>query len=749
MDETEVCIASLEDLCLDLVGKLVSSVDLMNEIKGLPHTLLKCLLPRCDNYRLALLHNTAINRGLGIQTIWRDRCNARFRWFYRHRFKSNLHDPFWQCLVCLSATVHDRCVQDDDWYQVYMDKVCEENIEKIGTGTTSQESEFILRYPLQRATPGIDYKPNQLFLSLKTVIALIRSLSALNFLSHHLRTLMCRIQIPTKYKEPVTSALERFLRVLLGGGKLGTVYLKEQQVIRGESVDYARLLVMLLLGRMGDGGETEREQTEEGYSDRDERSPESHPSEAGDFSEDLYDFCFQEPVKPDFQRTLDASSDSDGDLAPFQPAGTVYDMYCEEGAVGDARGDAVGEDNIASFVIPDIQLRDPCCHHVDLDYNYFQHFLRVPDSRPTLGYSVSNLVLVYVGLNPKSCSTLAECLVRSTSLQSLALIQCVLPSCGWCEIMSGLAIRAQKGLVLQELALTFSPTYRTIPLTLFGQYCAHKLNEMLEAYLGLNHKMTSLKLELLLTRTCQAAGNSFLPKYLPSISCLTLNCWCRPLTLDHSITHPIHQIVSPADLCRAIQVKDSILTDLLLENSSLETEELDSLFAAAAHAVSLKRLSVRRNRYSTSHPTGLIALLHQKGLRSLDLCQCKFSIKDCDIDSQDALVDALINNCNLQQLNLSDRVLGDEDLAILSRAFADTKRTKQHPGYCLSICLSAFSSRALEDFREMLSKGASSCHSNRRLHSLDHLSLDWKCFDMIRTLKTIIPQVTCPHRLSS
>ncbi|XP_030852209.1 uncharacterized protein LOC100889384 [Strongylocentrotus purpuratus] len=762
MDEARL--ASLEDLCLDQVVHFIPILG--NELQGLSHALFKCLLPLCDDYRLALLHNIAVSKGLDIQTMWRDRCRARFLWFYRHKFKSNLHDSFWQCHACLSTTLNDPHSQDVDWYQTYMDKICEENLEKIRTETIEQgreiprtsvdeETKAILKYPFWRDSEDIiQYKPHQLLLNIKTVIALTRSPSALSLLAHHLHTLMCRVQIPTKYRELATSALERFLRALLARGNLETMYLKEQQIMRGESVDYACLLAMLLLGIANDERKNNEnaEQTvgmleEENSLESQETALTNSPQRTDDFSEDLYDFCFKEPVKTDFYSAMvdtDADPDADSAQACIPVAGNVYDMFCEEGAAGEESMNCV----MTSNAMPEDLWRDECCHYVDPEITYFQHILNVPGPGPSLGHSISNLALVYVRLNAESCTALADCVVRSTSLQSLALIQCVMPACGWCEVMSGLALRAQKGLVLQELALTFSQTYRTTPKSMFGQYCAHKLNEMLEAYHIRNHKMKSLKLELLLSHKCQAAENSYLPKYLPSTSCLTLNCWGRPLTLDHSNSHPLHQLVSPADLASAIQSRDSALTDLLLENSSLDTVEVDTLLAAAANSPMLKRLSVRRNRYSTSQPKGLLALLQHSGIRSLDLCQCKFSIKEGDTEFQDGLVDALINNCSLQHLNLSDRVLDDEDLAILSRAFAVSKRPKQQPGYCLNICLSPFSSRALMQFGEMLSKDVDGCRSNKRVHSLDHLSLDWRCVNMIRTLKTIIPRVTCPHRLS-
>ncbi|XP_071500400.1 uncharacterized protein [Diadema antillarum] len=763
---------SLENLCLDRVVELIPSV--RNELAGLPVTLLRGLVSRCEDFSIAVIHDIAVSKGLDVQAVWRDLCRDKFSWFYRHKFQRNLHDPIWQCYECHMMTCCDPQAEVIDWHQTYLDKMCEGRLEDLHTKYTKEggcaskknmkeDMIKILKNPFHGSrTASFEYHPRQLLLNLRTVVALTQSPAALHVLAQSLRTLMCRVQVMNPHRDAVALILEKFVATLLAGRCLETVLLKEQQIMREDALDYSNLFTALLLegwissldASTGSwhGQDREREVV---HSVREFRTCDEDPwqkakesavdqeastltADEGDdgreLGEDLFDFCFRVPIRPGLWSLGEELAQSSQDV----------ELFCEEGQLN------VGEENGsgAADAVEEDASRDTCCHYADPDCIYFHHALHIPASGPSPQHSISTLVLVYVRLSSESCSTLSTCLAHTTSLKSLALIQCTMPPCGWCEVLSGLACGSQNGLLLDDLALTCRGMHGVPPKSTFGQYCAQKLDETLATYHRRGHKMTSLKLELLLSYNCQAAETSFLPQYLPYIRRLTLNCWGMPLPQGGSNPHPLHQLVQPRDLASALPGRDSCLTDLLLDNLALETGEMDTILAAASGAVHLKRISMKNNVYTSPQPRGFLALLRHPTLHSLNICKCKFSLKACEKTFQEEIVASLIDNHSLRYLNLSDGILDDSDLAILARGFRDTKRTVSQPGYCLNICLSRFSRTALADFAAALQKDGAGHHSNCRPHSLDHLALDWRCVHMVKTLRMVIPHVSFPHRLS-
>ncbi|XP_072027701.1 uncharacterized protein [Amphiura filiformis] len=215
------------------------------------------------------------------------------------------------------------------------------------------------------------------------------------------------------------------------------------------------------------------------------------------------------------------------------------------------------------------------------------------------------------------------------------------------------------------------------------------------------------------------------------------------LVLD--LSHQSLSQVAVYAIINALSHYQSKIAHLKLESCDLRTDSLDQIFLTAKSSSSMETLNVSGNMYTANSHTGLVELLRDGRLISLNIANCKFSLHGWQEHLVNEFVSALKNTTHLQQLQLSGNQFNENDLRVLARIFVEPSAKPRSKGHNLCLDLSfnhALSPQAMIKFANTLRSSRNTPNHMTLEHLRFHASNDGvQNQELLRELRLAIPSV--------
>ncbi|XP_071799320.1 uncharacterized protein [Asterias amurensis] len=669
--EMERSFDTLTSLCLQQVSKSVSDVGYcsLEEIAVLPTQLLLDLAPLLSAGNLAVLHPIFLRKGVSVQHHWQKLNRDVFKRDKRAQ-QCAFHDPSfaqedWRqifldktCQQKLQAIEHCKPEELQQQHDIQSLKV-----QSILHNPFYNPSDDVIS---RKGKPLEDYFPSSLRLESRLLPYIQANPVSMYSLQRNLKELVLSHYLP-KYKQ----VLKTFLEHLIHGGVLRKLTLKHpkcltpgelfsilevcagrrvedvqdsietrrscKRKINNEASSYCNGTKQGCLKKHDTGriGSSQRERVEriectdnrtldiQNYGstqdDRHRMVPklgEPTQTEEIDSRQDLYDFCFAEPIRVELDLSKSPQENNNGGsivkLDPPFPSWHGIDLDevkacdCDDGVFRLSQTThCIQHLVLCSFMLQELEYSD-----------MFQRALSLWPGLQELEF-VDNLM--YGESSQKMLEALSISQRHTQSLRRLrfeenSIQDCNLPALRHLMLSSNL-----ETLELQSTDFEFLSDAESVN----GSNEQLLLDEIAEAFSQL--------------RTINLSQNK-----LRSL-----------LYLERALLHP-----------------NSNITHLALESCQLTTEMLDVFFLHVKDSPSLRELNVNFNTYTpgrTGQLSGLVQLLQSNKLTKLDLVGCEFNLQGW-IHAND-FITALRNNLSLRQLGLALNILRDRCLQLFAEVF--------------------------------------------------------------------------------
>ncbi|XP_022105481.1 uncharacterized protein LOC110987233 isoform X2 [Acanthaster planci] len=701
-------VASLKLFCLQQISELVARNHIhLCSLEAFPSRLLRDLAPVLSIDDLARLHRILCGKGIDVQQYWLK--------FYRQAFQEDR--------LARQCSCHDLSLANVDWRQRFLDKRCEQELQKLGPSpsegieeqdTLSLKILDILGNPLSTHGPLDDFFPSLLVLHSDLLPYVQRNEEIMKILQKSLRELVLTDYLP-KYE----SILQQFLEFLIHQGVLRKFTLKHPLCEAAAELFKIFKVCSGVLGEIVESGGGHvavpccREECCDPLSSHSESiSTEEAPcvmpqlcqipqGEAVGSQEDPCSTRAQSNTVNLDISCPHASSHQETNAVKSVPR-PVYDRLCccccglFTGALtpeSDLDGQSAQDASLFSHIDPHShrchRTADHCIQHL-VFYDCF--FKNQSDHTQML----ETLFSIWPGLRELE-------FVNASKTGGTWENTCI-------KVLSRLIKGQRPTPSLQRLRIQGS---------FFDEFSfVCWLSDLLIRSEFKTLELESTNFRFLLRDTDSGRFLQFGRRRLPKDVFAHMNV----------VDIKYHQLVSPHYLECALLQPDCTITVLNLEYCQLRTPKVDSLFIHAKESKCLRELSVVRNGYCPhmSHYTpagysGLAQLMQSGHLTKLNLGGCGFALTGWAHATD--FVEALRLNCSLHQLLLAANHLTDECLHLLATAFVNSlpEINSQASNLCLDI---SFNSEITHDGMDEFSQAfLASTKQGRRSSHLCHLTL--------------------------